>query len=545
MEQTAMERTVRHIPASRSKAAGAEKRLHGRQRVAAYCRVSTDSEEQINSYTAQKAYYTQKIEESPDWELAGIFADEGITGTSMKKRKEFNRMITACKRGGIDLILTKSLSRFARNTVDCLETVRMLKARGIGVIFEKENINTLTESSEFLITLFSGFAQAESESLSSNIQLGIRMAMKEGKVNFHYRSMLGYRRGADGEPEIVPEEAEVVRRIYRRYLEGCSEGQIQRELTQDGIATAKGVKAWSHQIVHNILTNEKYVGDALLQKTFTTDCISKKVKKNTGELPQYYIKDNHSAIIPRDIYQRVQEEMARRTSKRKILQKSGKTEQGKYSAKYALSERLVCGECGSPYKRCTWARNGVKRIVWRCVSRLEFGKKYCHESPSVEEDKLHAAILTTLNLAIEASNGLQEELSEMLRMVCIPGGDDDNLLDLEHELEALTAQQNTLLDQALANMADLTIAEQLKTLMEEKQHLQARIDAVKKEAANRISEDSRMAELTAYLEEHLGGFQQYDDGIIRQLVERITVVDAETIRIKFRYSDVEIEQTMC
>lgn len=513
--------------------------------MAAYCRVSTDSEEQINSYTAQKAYYTQKIEESPDWELAGIFADEGITGTSMKKRKEFNRMITACKRGGIDLILTKSLSRFARNTVDCLETVRMLKARGIGVILEKENINTLTESSEFLITLFSGFAQAESESLSSNIQLGIRMAMKEGKVNFHYSSMLGYQRGADGKPEIVPEEAEVVRRIFRRYLEGCSEGQIQRELTQDGIATAKGVKAWSHQIVHNILTNEKYVGDALLQKTFTTDCISKKVKKNTGELPQYYIKDNHPAIIPRDIYQRVQEEMARRTSKRKILQKSGKTEQGKYSAKYALSERLVCGECGSPYKRCTWARNGVKRIVWRCVSRLEFGKKYCHNSPSMAEDKLHTAILTVLNRVVEASDGLQDELAETLRMVCTPEGVGNNLLELEHELEALTAQQNALLDQALANMEDLTIAEQLKTLLEEKQNLQTRIDAAKKEAANRINEDSRMAEYATYLEEHLNGFPHYDDEVVRKMIERVTVVDVETIRVKFRYSDLEIEQSVC
>ena len=429
--------------------------------------------------------------------------------------------------------------------MDCLETVRILKSKGIGVIFEKENINTLTESSEFLITLFSGFAQAESESLSSNIQLGIRMAMKEGKVNFHYRSMLGYRRGADGKPEIVPEEAEVVRRIYRRYLEGCSEGQIQKELTLDGIATAKGVKAWSHQVVHSILTNEKYAGDALLQKTFTTDCISKTVKKNTGELPQYYIKDNHPAIIPRDIYQRVQEEMARRTSKRKVMQKSGKTEQGKYSAKYALSERLVCGECGSPYKRCTWARNGVKRIVWRCVSRLEFGKKYCHESPSIEEDKLHTAILTALNRVIEASNGLQEELTETLQMVCAQEGDGDNMLELEFELETLTARQNTLLDQALANMEDLTITEQLKTLLEEKQLLQARIDTAKKDAANRISEDSRMAELTACLEEHLSGFQQYDDGIVRQFVERITVVDAETIRIKFRYSDVEIEQTIC
>lgn len=420
----------------------------------------------------------------------------------------------------------------------------MLKARGIGVIFEKKNINTLTESSEFLITLFSGFAQAESESLSSNIQLGIRMAMKEGKVNFHYRSMLGYQRGADGKPEIVPEEAEVVRRIYRRYLESCSEGQIQRELTQDGIATAKGVKTWSHQIVHNILTNEKYAGDALLQKAFTTDCISKKVKKNTGELPQYYIKDNHPAIIPRDIYQRVQEEMARRTSKRKILQKSGKTEQGKYSAKYALSERLVCGECGSPYKRCTWARNGVKRIVWRCVSRLEFGKKYCHNSPSMAEDKLHTAILTVLNRVVEASDGLQDELAETLRMLCTPEGDGNNLMELERSMEALTTRQNTLLDQVLAHMDDLTLTEQLKALLEEKQHLQTRIDAAKKEAANRINEDSRMAELAAYLEEHLSGFQQYDDGIVRKMIERVTVVDEETIRVKFRYSDLEIEQTV-
>ena len=350
MVQTTQERTVRHIPATNPRPTAGGPRRGGRQRVAAYCRVSTDSEEQINSYTAQKAYYSQKIEETPDWEMAGLFADEGITGTSMKKRKEFNRMITACKRGRIDLILTKSLSRFARNTVDCLEIVRMLKARGIGVLFEKENINTLTVSSEFLITLFSGFAQAESESLSTNVGIGIRMAMKEGKVNFHYNTMLGYRKGEDGKPEIVPEEAVVIRRIYQRYLDGCSEGQIAKELDRDGISTAKGVKAWSHQVVHSILYNEKYIGDALLQKTFVTDCITKQVKKNNGELPQYYIENNHPAIIPRDIYQRVREEMTRRASKRKVMQKSGKTEQGKYSAKYALSrseERRVGKECRS------------------------------------------------------------------------------------------------------------------------------------------------------------------------------------------------------
>ena len=230
MEQTVQqERRIHIIPATKPTAAPA--RTSGRrQRVAAYCRVSTDSEEQLTSYTAQKAYYTQKIGENPDWELAGIFADRGITGTSLKKRTEFNRMIAACKRGRIDMILTKSLSRFARNTVDCLEVVRMLRANGIGVLFEKENINTLTESREFLITLFSGFAQAESESISKNVVWGIQKSREAGKVPFQYTKLLGYRRGADGQPEIDPEEAEVVKRIYRRYLDGCSLVQIKAEL---------------------------------------------------------------------------------------------------------------------------------------------------------------------------------------------------------------------------------------------------------------------------------------------------------------------------
>ena len=205
MEATAatLERRVRVIPATRK-----PEELHrdhdGKMRVAAYCRVSTDSEEQLNSYEAQKTYYTQKIQDSPDWEMAGIYADEGISGTSLKKRTQFNKMITACKRGHIDLIITKSLSRFARNTVDCLDTVRLLKANGIGVYFEKENINTLTESSEFLITLFSGFAQAESESLSKNVAWGKQKSAEAGKVTFQYKKMLGYRKGADGQPEIVP-----------------------------------------------------------------------------------------------------------------------------------------------------------------------------------------------------------------------------------------------------------------------------------------------------------------------------------------------------
>ena len=237
MEQAGAKRNVRVISAKKKSAANGAK--SGTRRVAAYCRVSTDSEEQINSYEAQKSYYTQLIEDNPEWEMAGVYANEGLSGTSMKKRTEFNRMIAACKRGRIDMILTKSLSRFARNTVDCLDTIRILRAQGIGVIFEKENINTLTESSEFLITLFSGFAQAESESLSRNVLWRKQKSMEAGKVAFQYKKLLGYRKGADGEPEIVPEEAEIIRRIYRSYLRGASLGDIVEKLTEDGIAPAE------------------------------------------------------------------------------------------------------------------------------------------------------------------------------------------------------------------------------------------------------------------------------------------------------------------
>ena len=474
MEQT-LERRVRVIPATKELAAPRGAR-HGKQRVAAYCRVSTDSEEQLNSYEAQKAYYMQKIEENPDWVLAGIFADKGLSGTSLKKRDEFKRMIAACKRGRIDTILTKSLSRFARNTVDCLDTIRMLRARGIGVIFEKENINTLTESSEFLITLFSGFAQAESESLSGNIVRGKLMSMQAGNVPFQYKKLLGYRKGADGKPEIDPEEAKTVRRIYRRYLDGCSLPQIQRELEADRIPTAEGIKRWSRQVLQNILTNERYIGDALLGKTYVLDCISKEVRKNNGERPQYYVENNHEAIVPREWFQRVQEEMTRRASKRKVMQRHGKTEQGKYSGKYALSELLVCGECGTPYKRCTWARNGKKRVVWRCVSRLEFGTKYCHHSPTLDEDRLHAAILEALNEFAQAGSEVKEDMVNFTRLVWAgQAADGASLISLKQRMSDISAEQALLLDKVLENMDDPDLNAQLKALMDEKQAVQDQI----------------------------------------------------------------------
>ena len=541
---TTLDRRVRVIPATKTQGA-IHSTYDGKKRVAAYCRVSTDSEEQLNSYEAQKSYYTQKIEDSPDWEMAGIYADEGISGTSMKKRTEFKKMITACKRGHIDLIITKSLSRFARNTVDCLETVRLLKANGIGVYFEKENINTLTESSEFLITLFSGFAQAESESLSKNVAWGKAKSAEAGKVTFQYKKMLGYRRGADGQPEIVPEEAEVIKRIYHRYLDGCTLGQIKRELDEDNVPTAQGVEFWSPAIIHNILTNEKYIGDALLQKTYVTDCISKKVKKNQGERAMYYVENNHPAIISREMFDQVRNEMTRRSSKRKVLQKSGKTELGKYSGKYALTELLVCGECGSPYKRVTWARNGKKRIVWRCVSRLEFGTQYCHNSPTLDESKLHSAILASMNeFAVIRQEGCPDVLAmaEEAKQALSQAG--AKLLELKKHMETVSREQSDLLDRLLENMGDAELNAKMKALTDEKESLKAQILDTQQMEVSLEEQAARHQQMWDSIMECSAGYTEFDDEFVRQIIQKITVEDEETIRIHFRDSEMVMEQEL-
>ena len=452
-------------------------------------------------------------------------------------------MITACKRGHIDLIITKSLSRFARNTVDCLDTVRLLKANGIGVYFEKENINTLTESSEFLITLFSGFAQAESESLSKNVAWGKQKSAEAGKVTFQYKKMLGYRKGADGQPEIVPEEAEVIKRIYHRYLDGCTLGQIKRELDEDNVPTAQGVEFWSPAIIHNILTNEKYIGDALLQKTYVTDCISKKVKKNQGERAMYYVENNHPAIISREMFDQVRNEMTRRSSKRKVLQKSGKTELGKYSGKYALTELLVCGECGSPYKRVTWARNGKKRIVWRCVSRLEFGTQYCHNSPTLDESKLHSAILASMNeFAVIRQEGCPDVLAmaEEAKQALSQAG--AKLLELKKHMETVSREQSDLLDRLLENMGDAELNAKMKALTDEKESLKAQILDARQMEVSLEEQATRHQQMWDSIMECSAGYTEFADEFVRQIIQKITVEDEETIRIHFRDSEMVIEQ---
>ena len=298
--------TVICIPANPEVVRASKRQL----RVAAYCRVSTDDEEQLTSYEAQKNYYTDKIMTNKEWTMAGIFADEGITGTSARKRPEFLRMIRQCKQGKIDIVLTKSISRFARNTVDCLNYVRALKELGIAVIFEKENMNTLEIDSEILITMLGAFAQSESESISANVRWGIRQAMKEGKATIQYKYLYGYRKGDDGKPEIIPDQAEVVRKIYDLFLSGTPVRGIQEYLNASAVPNINGEPKWARSAIDSILTNEKYCGDVLLQKTYIDDCINKKVKKNTGQLPMYLVQNHHEGIISRETFDAAQAELA-------------------------------------------------------------------------------------------------------------------------------------------------------------------------------------------------------------------------------------------
>ena len=281
-------------------------------RVAAYCRVSTDSDEQASSYETQVEHYTEYIKKNPEWEFAGIYADDGISGTNTKKREEFNRMIEACKTGEIDMIITKSISRFARNTLDCLKYIRMLKDKNIPVFFEKESINTMDAKGEVLLTIMASLAQQESQSLSQNVKMGLQFRYQNGQVQVNHNHFLGYTKDREGNLVIDPEQAEVVKRIYREYLEGSSMDKIAKGLEKDGILTGAGKKKWWTSTINKILRNEKYIGDALLQKTYTTDFLNKTRVKNNGIVPQYYVENNHEAIIPKDIFLRVQEELVRR-----------------------------------------------------------------------------------------------------------------------------------------------------------------------------------------------------------------------------------------
>ncbi len=503
------------------------------KRVAAYCRVSTDKEQQEHSFETQKEMYTEMIMMKPNWQMAGIYADEGITGTIAKKRPDFMRMIEDCRKGKIDLIITKSVSRFSRNNLDCLLYVRELKEMGIPIIFEKEGINTLQVSSELLITLFSGLSQAESESISMNVKIGKRQSLKNGNVPFSYKSFLGYRKGADGKPEIDEEQAVIIRRIFAEYLAGKSLLDIAKGLTADEIPTARGKTNWSSARVQSILTNEKYKGDALLQKTYIIDCISKKSKKNNGELPMYYVENNHPAIIERAVFDRVQEEISRRNSKKKVKQVGTKTELGKYSGKYALSEILYCGNCGTPYRRCTWSKNGKKKIVWRCISRLDYGKKYCKDSPSIEESVLHNAIAEAITKKAQMEKA---DVARIRRHIEIYQNSQDtsSILAKQERLKTIQEHINQLtnMDSEAAQNGDFDT--QFENLYAEMYAIKDELDEIGKSKSKIETTDDSIEEMTAVMNGLKNHPVEYNDFVVRQLIECIKVISKDTLHIYFK-----------
>lgn len=390
------EKKIKKIEATKPLYSTSFQSFSQKRRVAAYARVSTDKEEQESSFDAQVSYYTQKIQANPQWIFVEVYADEGITGTSMKKRDGFNRMIKDALDGKIDLILTKSVSRFARNTVDSLTTVRKLKDKGVEVYFEKENIYTLDSKGELLITIMSSLAQEEARSISENTAWGRRKQFADGKYSLAYSTFLGYDKGPNGELVINEDEAPIIRRIYDEYLAGLSPYTIAKKLTADGIETPAHKTVWQPSTVQSILTNEKYYGAATLQKTVVVDFLSKKVRPNRGELPSYHISDDHEAIIAPEKFRMVQEEMERR-------KKAG----GKAQSVSVFSGRIVCGDCGGFYGRKIWHSNtGNASWHWHCNNKF-LKRKYC-KTPTLKEESLQETFVDVFNSLIKRKKEIEE-----------------------------------------------------------------------------------------------------------------------------------------
>ena len=510
-------------------------------RVAPYCRVSTGNEEQLTSFTAQMEYYTQRIAETEGWTMARMYADKGISGTSAKRRPEFLKMIRDAEQGKIDLVITKSVSRFCRNTLDGLEYVRRLKRCGVGVYFEKDHTNTLTMDNEMILTFLMSQAQSESESMSTNIKWGFRKRFQDGVVYYHYGTLLGYRRGPDGGPEIDPEEAAGVRRIFARCLMGQSFQQICDGLMADGVRTAQGDEKWYGSTVKSILQNEKYVGDAVLQKTFTEDLFDRRQVKNEGQLPKYYVHNAHPAIIDRAAFQLVQEELARRSSLRKTSSKA-RTEQGKHSGKYVLSGLLVCSECGSPYRRITYMPDGQKRFVWRCLNRIEHGKRICKHSATVDEQELQAAVTAALNGMLRQREA-RDTLADCVASALAGTGDDSSLPNLESQLRALQGRQMELLQLAMGDTRNTGFDEELIRINAAITELLARKTKLEREGGADPVYDGRVQAITGVLERTDSAITGFDDGIVFQMISRVTVLDKERLCVRFK-DGTEIEQTV-
>ncbi|MHC1747347.1 MAG: recombinase family protein [Cellulosilyticaceae bacterium] len=401
-----MARSITFIPA-RAESNGVEETQTPiiKKKVAAYCRVSTDQEEQLSSYEAQVRYYTDYIENNPLYENAGIYADEGITGTNTKKRDQFNKMIVACEAGEIDLIITKSISRFARNTLDCLNYVRHLKSLGIGIIFEKENIDTLDAKGEVLLTILSSLAQEESRSISENSTWGIRRRFEQGKVTINEKKFLSYDKDEEGNLIINDKQAQVVRYIYKEYLDGKGPNRIAKELEQAKVKGPTGATKWYQSTIMSILQNEKYKGEALLQKSYTKDSLNKTRVENNGEVRQYYVHESHPAIIEPETWEAVGLEIQRR---KKFCEEHEVVKLDYASSGHAFCGRIICAKCNHAYGRKTWmsTEEKYKKITWVCNNKC--GGKH------IDDKVLKEVAVTSFNTILDNKDYFLQKWQQQL-----------------------------------------------------------------------------------------------------------------------------------
>lgn len=517
------EKNITVIPARKRVGSTAAKEKVKKLRVAAYCRVSTETEEQNSSYEVQVAHYTEHIKKNTEWEFAGIFADDGISGTNTKKREEFNRMIEECMEGNIDLVITKSISRFARNTLDCLKYIRQLKEKNIAVYFEKENINTMDAKGEVLLTIMASLAQQESQSLSQNVKLGLQYRYQQGKVQVNHKRFMGYTKDEEGNLIIVPEEAEIIKRIYREYLEGKSLVGIGRDLEKDGILTAAGKPRWRPETIKKILLNEKYIGDALLQKTFTVDFLTKKRVKNEGHVPQYYVENSHEAIIPKELFLQAQEELHRRSNIYTGADKNKRI----YSSKYALSTITFCGDCGDIYRRVYWNIHGRKEFVWRCVTRIEQGPEVC-KNRTVKEAELYDAVMTAINRLLAGGDNMIRILEENIHAII---GD-----TTEYKISEI----NTLLEEKQKELINLANkGKDFESLADEIEKLREKRQTLLVEDASLSGENERVNELIEFIRNNKYRTLLYDDTLVRKIIQNVTVYEDHFV-ICFK-SGIEIE----
>lgn len=527
-----MPRAVTMIPATKNRFTALPTSSVARRKVAGYARVSTDSEEQQTSYEAQVDYYTHYIQSREDWEFVGVYTDEGISATNTKHRDGFKKMVKDALAGKIDLIVTKSVSRFARNTVDSLTTVRKLKEHGTEIYFEKENIFTFDSKGELLITIMSSLAQEESRSISENVTWGQRKRFADGKVSMPYKQFLGYEKGEDGMPVVNEEEAAIVRLIYKLFLEGKTPAGICRYLEQQGIPTPSGKQKWSQTTVDSILSNEKYKGDALLQKKFTVDFLMKKMKVNEGEVPQYYVEHSHEAIIVPLEWDMVQAEIARRRSLGRA-----------YSGSSVFSSKLVCGDCGGFFGQKVWHSNDpYRKVIWRCNSKFKCETKCA--TPYLDMETIQRKFLIAYNRLMADRESVISDCALMRRVLSDTTALDAELDNLNEEITVVSELVKTCVkENASTAQSQEEYAKKYNGLLTRYEKATARLTEVAAEKERKHDQDRELRLFIEELKKQPLVLEEWNERLWIAILDRATVFRDGRIAFKFKSGrEIEVER---